>query len=225
MREEKINKKLFKDRKRTNLLRYPEQRFLTYLVSRIPKWISPDGLTAIGTFGSVLVLLAFLLAKYISIFYLSLGLLGFFINWVGDSLDGRIAYYRQQPRKWYGFSLDIIMDWLSTVLIGLGYILYAEGAFILAGYFLVILYAWSMIIAQLRYKITDTYVIDAGLVGPTEIRVIIALIMVLEIVFPGSIHYLVIAIVLILFIINIADTKKLLVLGDERDKLEREQRK
>jgi len=225
MREEKINKKLFKDRKRTNLLRYPEQRFLTYLVSRIPKWISPDGLTAIGTFGSVLVLLAFLLAKYISIFYLSLGLLGFFINWVGDSLDGRIAYYRQQPRKWYGFSLDIIMDWLSTVLIGLGYILYAEGAFILVGYFLVILYAWSMIIAQLRYKITDTYVIDAGLVGPTEIRVIIALIMVLEIVFPGSIHYLVIAIVLILFIINIADTKKLLVLGDERDKLEREQRK
>lgn len=225
MREEKINKKLFKDRKRTNLLRYPEQRFLTYLVSRIPKWISPDGLTAIGTFGSFLVLLAFLLAKYVSVFYLLLGLLGFFINWVGDSLDGRIAYYRQQPRKWYGFSLDIIMDWLSTVLIGLGYILYAEGSFILAGYFLVVLYGWSMIIAQLRYKITDTYVIDAGLVGPTEIRVIISLIMVLEIAFPGSIHYLVIAIVLILFIINIADTKKLLILGDERDKLEREQRK
>lgn len=224
MQDEKINKKLFKDRKRTNVLRQPEQRLISYLVSRIPKWLTPDGLTFIGIMGSVFILLAFVLAKYLSIYYLFLAPLGFFINWFGDSLDGRIAYYREQPRKWYGFSLDIIMDWLSTVLIGLGYIIYTDPKFVYAGYFLVILYGWSMIIAQLRYKITDVYSIDAGIVGPTEIRVIISLMILAEVFVPGSIDYSVSAIVLILLVINVADTRKLLQLGDQRDAIEREQK-
>lgn len=224
MQDEKINKKLFKDRKRTNVLRQPEQRLISYLVSRIPKWLTPDGLTFIGIMGSVLILLAFVLAKYLSIYYLFLAPLGFFINWFGDSLDGRIAYYREQPRKWYGFSLDIIMDWLSTVLIGLGYIIYTDPKFVYAGYFLVILYGWSMILAQLRYKITDVYSIDAGIVGPTEIRVIISLMILAEVFVPGSIDYSVSAIVLILLVINVADTRKLLQLGDQRDAIEREQK-
>lgn len=224
MQDEKINKKLFKDRKRTNVLRQPEQRLISYLVSRIPKWLTPDGLTFIGIMGSVLILLAFVLGKYLSIYYLFLAPLGFFINWFGDSLDGRIAYYREQPRKWYGFSLDIIMDWLSTVLIGLGYIIYTDPKFVYAGYFLVILYGWSMIIAQLRYKITDVYSIDAGIVGPTEIRVIISLMILAEVFIRGSIDYSVSAIVLILLVINVADTRKLLQLGDQRDAIEREQK-
>lgn len=224
MQDEKINKKLFKDRKRTNVLRQPEQRLISYLVSRIPKWLTPDGLTFIGIMGSVFILLAFVLAKYLSIYYLFLAPLGFFINWFGDSLDGRIAYYREQPRKWYGFSLDIIMDWLSTVLIGLGYIIYTDPKFVYAGYFLVILYGWSMILAQLRYKITDVYSIDAGIVGPTEIRVIISLMILAEVFVPGSIDYSVSAIVLILLVINVADTRKLLQLGDQRDAIEREQK-
>lgn len=224
MQDEKINKKLFKDRKRTNVLRQPEQRLISYLVSRIPKWLTPDGLTFIGIMGSVLILLAFVLGKYLSIYYLFLAPLGFFINWFGDSLDGRIAYYREQPRKWYGFSLDIIMDWLSTVLIGLGYIIYTDPKFVYAGYFLVILYGWSMIIAQLRYKITDVYSIDAGIVGPTEIRVIISLMILAEVFIRGSIDYSVSAIVLILLVINVADTRKLLQLGDQRDAIEREEK-
>lgn len=224
MQDKKINKKLFKDRKRTNVLRQPEQRLISYLVSRIPKWLTPDGLTFIGILGSVLILLAFVLAKYLTIYYLFLAPLGFFVNWFGDSLDGRIAYYREQPRKWYGFSLDIIMDWLSTVLIGLGYIIYTDPEFVYAGYFLVILYGWSMIIAQLRYKITDVYSIDAGIVGPTEIRVIISLMILAEVFVPGSIDYSVSAIVLILLVINVADTRKLLQLGDQRDAIEREQK-
>lgn len=225
MQDGKINKKLFKDRKRTNVLREPEQRLISYLVSRIPKWLTPDGLTFIGIMGSVLILLAFVLGKYVATEYLFLAPVGFFINWFGDSLDGRIAYFRNQPRKWYGFSLDIIMDWISTVLIGLGYIIYTDPKFVYAGYFLVILYGWSMIIAQLRYKITDVYAIDAGVVGPTEIRVIISLLILVEVFVAGSMDYSVSAIVLILLIINIADTRKLLQLGDQRDAIERDQKR
>lgn len=224
MSDGKVNKKLFQDRKRTNLLSNPEQIFISYLVPRVPSWISSDGLTAIGTVGSVIVLISFLLAKYVALPYLLIGVVGFFINWVGDSLDGRLAYYRNKSRKWYGFSLDIIMDWVSTVLMGLGYIVYTNGIFELAGYFLVILYAWSMIVSQIRYKITGQYTIDAGIVGPTEIRVIISIMLITEVLFVGSLDYLVSAIVIILLIINIVDTRKLLDLGDVRDKEEREKK-
>ena len=221
MSEEKINKKLFADRKRTNILSNVEQQFITYLLPKIPNWLSSDGLTAVGFFGSLMILISFLLAEYVDRSLLLLGIIGFFVQWFGDSLDGRIAFYRNKSRKWYGFALDIVMDWVSTVLIGLGYVFYATEDFKYSGFVLVALYGWAMIISQLRYKITDKYTIDAGLVGPTEIRVIISLILLLEVIFPFSINYSVIGICVALFFINLKDTKTLLDLGDARDKEEK----
>ena len=219
--KEETKTKLFKDRKRTNVLIGPEQAFISYLVKRVPSYISPNILTAIGMVGSVLVLLGFVLADYSHHSFLWLGIIGLFVNWLGDSLDGRIAYYRNIPRKWYGFSLDIIMDWLGTVLIGLGYFLYAKDDHELIAFIFVVLYGWSMIISQLRYKITDIYTIDAGLFGPTEVRVVIAAIILIEILFINSMQYFTASICVILFIINFIDTQKLLKLGDERDEAER----
>lgn len=217
----KIDKKIFQDRKRTNILSNPEQQFITYLLPRIPSWLSSDGLTFVGFIGSAMILFSFLLGEYVSKYFLLLAIVGFFVQWFGDSLDGRIAYYRNKSRKWYGFALDIVMDWISTVLIGLGYVFYAPGDFKYSGFALVALYGWAMIISQLRYKITDKYTIDAGLVGPTEIRVIISLVILSEIIFPGSINYAVICICVILFFINIVDTKGIIKMGDDRDKVEK----
>lgn len=56
-------------------------------------------LTGIGLRGNTLTFISFLLATYLNPNYLLLGVLGCAINWFGDSLDGRIAYYRQKPRK------------------------------------------------------------------------------------------------------------------------------
>ncbi len=212
---------LFKDRKRTNILSVPEQQLISYFVQKLPPWISPDRLTAIGMAGSAMVLLSFVLAYYGSQLFLLLAIVGLFINWFGDSLDGRVAYYRGIPRKWYGFSLDIIMDWIGTVLIGLGYFFYAKDGYEVVAFALVVLYGWAMIISQLRYKITDKYTIDAGIVGPTEIRVVVSAIILIEMFFFNTIHFFVIAICAILFVINIVDTKKLLKLGDLRDEEER----
>lgn len=222
MSEQKINKKLFQDRKRTNILSNPEQRFISYLVPRIPSLLSSDGLTAIGFFGSLMILTSFLLAEYVNRDLLLLAIPGFFVQWFGDSLDGRIAYYRNKSRKWYGFALDIVMDWVSTVFIGLGYIFYTVGDFKYLGFVLVSLYGWAMIISQLRYRITDKYTIDAGLLGPTEIRVIICLVLAFEVIFKGSIDYSVLGICIILFFINVGDTKKLLMVGDAKDKEEKQ---
>ncbi len=225
MSEVKFDKKIFADRKRTNILSNVEQRFISYLLPKIPSWISSDGLTAIGFIGSAMILLSFILAEYVHIYFLLVAVLGFFVQWFGDSLDGRIAFYRNKSRKWYGFALDIVMDWVSTVLIGLGYVLYAPGDFKYSGFVLVALYGWAMIISQLRYKITDKYTIDAGLFGPTEIRVVISLVIILEVLIPGTINYSVMAICGILFIINTVDTKKTLDLGDVRDQFEKEAKK
>ena len=213
-----IAQRTFSDRKRTNILKRAEQLTIVFLLPKVPKFISPNVLTLIGTLGSGFVFLAFVLGTYLANWYLLLGIFGLAINWLGDSLDGRLAYYRNIPRRWYGFALDIIADWIGIVLIGFGYYIYAENGTQIVAFAFVALYGWSIIISQLRYKITNEYSIDSGFVGPTELRFIIAFILILEVLFPGSITYSAGLITALLVIINIVDSIKLLKLGDLRDK-------
>ncbi|MES2647885.1 MAG: CDP-alcohol phosphatidyltransferase family protein [Bacteroidota bacterium] len=212
---------LFVDRKRTNVLKSAEQDALFYLAKMIPGFITPNILTGIGFFGSLVVLASFVLGAYVNIYFLAMAIIGLAINWFGDSLDGRIAYFRNIPRKWYGFSLDIIMDWISTILMGLGFMIYATDGFEPLAYAFVVFYGWGMIIAQLRYKIADKYTIDSGAVGPTEVRFLIAFILILEIFIPTSINYCISILTIVLLIININETRKLLILGDQRDRNEK----
>ena len=218
---QKALKTITKGRERTNILRQPEQNFIAFLVQRVPAWITPDGLTGIGMIGSLITMSSFILAHHFGRIYLLLGILGLFINWVGDALDGRLAYYRKTPRKWYGFSLDYIVDWLSNICIGIGFILYVEGSARLIGFGFVVLYGWAMMIALLRYKITNKYSIDSGFLGPTEVRVLISAILVLEIFVANSIIVSGLVICVVLLIINIIDFRKLLVIADRRDKREK----
>jgi phosphatidylglycerophosphate synthase len=213
-----IEQRTFSDRKRTNILKRAEQLTIVFLLPKVPKFISPNLLTLLGTLGSGFVFLAFVLGTYLANWYLLLGIIGLAINWLGDSLDGRLAYYRNVPRRWYGFALDIIADWIGIVLIGFGYYIYAQNGTQVLAFAFVAFYGWSIIISQLRYKITDQYSIDSGLVGPTELRFIIALILIIEVLFPGSITYLAGLITITLFIINTIDSLKLLKLGDLKDK-------
>lgn len=213
-----IAERTFSDRKRTNILKSAEQSTIVFLLPKVPKFISPNALTLIGTIGSGFVFLAFLLGTYLANWYLLFGIIGLVINWLGDSLDGRLAYYRNTPRRWYGFALDIIADWIGIVLIGFGYYIYAKNGTQIVAFAFVALYGWSIIISQLRYKITNEYSIDSGFVGPTELRFIIAFILLIEVLFQGSITYLAGLITIVLLLINIVDSIKLLKLGDLKDK-------
>ncbi|MEI6090936.1 MAG: CDP-alcohol phosphatidyltransferase family protein [bacterium] len=210
-----------KDRTRTNLLRKYEQRALIYLVQAVPPSINSNVLTFIGFLGSLITLSSFILAKYMNKYLLLFGILGFIINWFGDSLDGRVAYYRHIPRKWYGFSLDLTIDWITTILIGTGFIIYTDGIAEILGFLFVSMYGWEMITALLRYKITDKYTIDSGLLGPTETRVLVSLILLAEVFLPSSIVYCALFACIVLFITNLRDTSKLLRMANERDKSER----
>lgn len=210
-------------RDRTNILRKPEQYLIAYLVQRIPLWISSDMLTGIGFLGNILTFLSFILAAYIEPVYLLLGVLGYAISWFGDSLDGRIAYYRHKARKWYGYALDVTIDWLGIVLMGLGFVIYVDGSWEIIGFAFVVLYGWEMITTTVQYKITGKYSIDSGLFGPTEVRIILSLIFIFEVLFPGSILFASSLVTAILLVTNLIDTKKLLKMGDENDIIEKEQ--
>ena len=217
---EEVLRNVFSDRIRTNLLKRQEEMAILWLVKRIPAFITSNMLTGIGFFGNMIVCASFILASFFSRYFLLLGPLGFAVSWFGDSLDGRLAYYRKKPRRKYGFSLDITIDWLSIILIGFGYIVYAEGPWKMLGYGFVVLYGWEMIIALIKYKITGKYLIDSGKMGPTEVRIIIGLVMIAEALIPGSLIYSAIVVVIALFFVNVLDTRKLLRVADEIDKNE-----
>ena len=220
-----VVKVIAEGRSRTNLFKTSEQKFIAYLVQRMPKWLSSDMLTAIGFLGSILTFASFLLAFYIHPTFLLLGVLGYFICWFGDSLDGRIAYYRHIPRKWYGYALDITVDWLGVILIGLGFVVYVDGAWEIVGFLFVVLYGWEMVTTTVKYKITGKYSIDSGIFGPTEVRIILSLILILEVLFHNSIQYISLITTLLLLVSNLIDTTKLLKVADECDIKEKEQSK
>jgi phosphatidylglycerophosphate synthase len=207
-------------RNRTNLLRKYEQRLIAFLVQYIPSWVSSNMLTALGFMGNVLVSLSFILAALCDRYWFLLGAAGFAISWFGDSLDGRIAYYRKKPRKWYGFVLDLAVDWLGIVLIGFGFVLYAAGYLKVVGYAFITFYGLQIIIALLKYKITGIYTIDAGILGPTEARIAVSLMMLIEIAFPGTLQYLAILADLVLILSCYLELKKTLRAADARDREE-----
>jgi hypothetical protein len=178
-------------------------------------------LTGLGLAGSFITVGSFCLAAYFQREWLLLGILGFLLNWFGDSLDGRLAYFRNCPRKWYGFSLDFIVDWLTTILIGYGYIVYVGDQWELLGFVFVILYGGEMMMALLRYKIVDQYTIDSGILGPTEARILFSVILVLEVVVKDSILYSSALACAVLLILNIKDFRSLLKMADQRDKNEK----
>ena len=174
-------------------------------------------LTSLGLAGNLLVALLMCVASVYGSWWLLLTPLAFFINWFGDSLDGRLAYYRKKPRTWFGFCLDIVVDWIGIIAIGLGYYTYVQPEWKIIGFIFVVLYGAEMIISQLRYKVTDKYSIDSGLLGPTEVRIILAILFCMDFFIPGSIHWIGLAVSIVLLLSFISDFRQLLTLADERD--------
>lgn len=210
-------KAISQDRKRTNILHDQEIALIAYLVERIPQWVTSNMLTSLGLAGNLLVALLMCVASVYGSWWLLLTPLAFFINWFGDSLDGRLAYYRKKPRKWFGFCLDIVVDWIGIIAIGLGYYTYVQPEWKIIGFIFVVLYGAEMIISQLRYKVTDKYSIDSGLLGPTEVRIILAVLFCMDFFIPGSIHWIGLAVSIVLLLSFISDFRQLLALADERD--------
>ena len=92
-----------------------ERRLLVAIAERLPEWIGPDILTAIGLLGGAITGLGFVGVNWNNDF-VYVAALGLVINWFGDSLDGTLARVRAIERPMYGFYLDNCADKASEIM-------------------------------------------------------------------------------------------------------------
>lgn len=158
------------ERIQTSLLNGIERKALVWLANRQPRWVTSDMLTWVGTFGSVLIALGYILSN-INVQYLWLATFGLIVNWYGDSLDGTLARVRKTQRPIYGYYIDHTVDGINETLmfvgIGLSPFLNLYTALALLIIYLQLTLNVSMN-AHLKSEFKLTY---AGL-GPTEFRVV-----------------------------------------------------
>lgn len=154
-----------------NLLARGEQRLLQWLCPRLPAWLSPDILTALALVAAFGIGAGYVLSNW-NPAWLALSVVGYFVHWFGDSLDGTIARYRQVERPRYGYFIDHSSDGLATLLIlgGLGASPYLR---VDVSLFAVVAYLLMSVHTFLLAKVSDRFQLSHLGGGPTELRIIL----------------------------------------------------
>lgn len=153
------------------LLAVPERRVLRWLAARLPRWLLPDDMTALGVLAAFGVCGAYQLSNDSSDWlWAASGLL--ILQWLGDSLDGTLARVRGIERPRYGYYLDHLVDAVATAAIGIGlglspFMLLAVGTLIVVAYLIL------SINVYLESQAFGRFSIGYGRVGPTEIRLVL----------------------------------------------------
>ena len=153
------------------LLAKPEKRLLRAIASRLPRWIVPDDLTALGVVAAIAICVAYQATNANRAWlWVASGLL--VVHWLGDSLDGTLARVRKAERPRYGYYLDHLVDAVSTACIGIGlglspFMLLSTGALIVVAYLML------SINVYLESYALGKFSIGYGRVGPTEVRVVL----------------------------------------------------
>jgi archaetidylinositol phosphate synthase len=180
----------FKEARRIqqSFLSVPEKKALVWMASCTPSWINSDHLTAIGliamagagagywwssTNRSGLLLVIFCLA----------------VNWLGDSLDGTLARYRNQCRPSYGFYVDHIVDAFSAVFLLGGLALSGYMAIEVAMGLLVAYLLLSIEVYLATYTVGD-FKISYFKMGPTELRLLLCVGNLVLYLWKSSVHLL-----------------------------------
>jgi archaetidylinositol phosphate synthase len=148
-----------------------EKRALQWMASRMPRWVSSDGLTALGFGAQIGAGIGYALARY-NRWALLLVIACVVVNWFGDSMDGTLARVRCQQRPRYGFYVDHMVDVFGSVALMCG-----MGCSGLVHWQI----AMAMLIAFLllsceSYLATYTlsqFQLSQGMFGPTEIRLLL----------------------------------------------------
>jgi phosphatidylglycerophosphate synthase len=156
------------------LLAGPERRVLRWLAARLPVSWMPDHLTIIGILGALTVAAGYALSvRHPG--WLWLATFGLVLNWFGDSLDGTLARVRKIERPKYGYYLDHMVDAINTAIIGggMGLSPYVDLPLALV---LVILYLCLSINVYLESSTLGLFDLGFGVVGPTEVRILLALV-------------------------------------------------
>lgn len=150
-----------------------ERRTLQWLAPRVPRPINSDHLTGLALGAMAVAGLAYWLSAF-QIHALWLVNLCLAINWFGDSLDGTLARIRNHQRPRYGFYVDHVVDAAGlTMLVGgmalSGYMTPIVAFGVLAAYLLLCIEVY------LATYCLSTFRMSFFKVGPTELRILLAL--------------------------------------------------
>lgn len=165
----------FREAKRTqqSFLAVWEKKSLLWMAARTPSWINSDHLTVLG--------LTAMAAAGVGYWWsrtnragLMVVIICLAINWLGDSLDGTLARFRNCCRPRYGFYVDHIVDAFSA--------LFLLGGLALSGYMspwiaLGLLVAYLMLSVEVylaSYTLGD-FTISYFKMGPTELRLLLCI--------------------------------------------------
>jgi archaetidylinositol phosphate synthase len=169
-------------REHKSLTAVAEKRLLVWLAGRMPAWVNSDHLTALGLAGSAMAGLGYAMAGRDPawLHFVNLGLL---VNWFGDSLDGTLARVRNQLRPRYGFYVDHLVDAFGALFLLVG--LAASGlvserlalTLLLTYYF----FSINMYLATCSLGV---FKISYGLLGGTELRILLVAINLLVLAHP-----------------------------------------
>jgi phosphatidylglycerophosphate synthase len=147
-----------------------EKRLLIWIAERLPAAVNSDHLTFAGALALLGVGASYWAGGAALAFVVPL----LVVNWFGDSLDGTLARVRRRERPRYGYYVDHVLDAVGFVAIFGGLILGghmspALGLAFLAAYFLVV------VEVSLATHARGTFRLSAWGVGPTELRILLAL--------------------------------------------------
>lgn len=137
----------------------------------MPRWVTPDKLTATGMVGAVMVFVGYVASNFASA-WLLLAIAGYAVQWFGDSMDGSLARFRQIERPSYGYFIDHSCDGLATLLIlaGIGlspFVTLDIAMLALVGYLLLSIHAY------LSARVLGEFKLSYLSAGPTELRIML----------------------------------------------------
>jgi archaetidylinositol phosphate synthase len=156
-----------------SLLAAAEKRLLIWIAGRLPRQVTSDQLTAVGAVALVGVGLCYWLGP---VYPAALGgvVLLLAANWFGDSLDGTLARVRRIERPRYGFYVDHVLDAVGMLFVIGGLVAGGYMSFVVGAAFLVAYYLLTIEIALATHAL-GTFRLSYWRVGPTELRILLAI--------------------------------------------------
>jgi archaetidylinositol phosphate synthase len=155
------------------LLESVEKKALPWLASKTPRCINSDHLTLLGLFSMVMAGISYWMASR-NKYALILVVVALALNWLGDSLDGTLARYRNCQRPRYGYYVDHVIDLFggAALLAGLAFSGYMSHVIAFA-----MLAAYIMVEAEvfLAAHVQQIFRLSCFCIGPTELRVILSI--------------------------------------------------
>jgi len=131
-----------------------------------------------------------------------------------------VQYLCSRLPLWVTSNMLTAFGFSGSIIACAGLWLGAGKRFFLAALFVVV-YGGAMIIALLRYKITNQFQIDSFYFSTTELRLLLAVVLLTEIFRPDTLLQFGVAGSLLLIVFNLLELYRLLRQADQKDRAEK----